>query len=139
MMYSSPSKVLQSLVRLRPRPPIDAQLMKSKKASLTQLYAFFYAPPKGEESGEPSTPQIFRDEFTRMGVGSRTKAWRFTELNKEGQVRFVQHAIPPCSNSMAISHSSALHIHNSFAYPPAYPMPRSHMHPNTEPRTEYQY
>ncbi|KAF8319412.1 phosphatases II, partial [Clavulina sp. PMI_390] len=51
--------------------------------SVTSLYAFFY---------EPSTPYTvtdgwslysLRDEFARMGLGSRTKAWRFTDVNKD--------------------------------------------------------
>lgn len=28
-----------------------------------------------------------RDEYIRMGVGTRSKAWRFTDLNKDYSVR----------------------------------------------------
>ncbi|GJJ12574.1 hypothetical protein Clacol_006817 [Clathrus columnatus] len=50
--------------------------------SVTQLYAFIY---------EPTSPSITsgwhlyspKEEFTRMGVGTRTKAWRFTDINKD--------------------------------------------------------
>ncbi|KAF8586562.1 phosphatases II [Ramaria rubella] len=51
--------------------------------SVTQLYAFNYVP-------NPSLPTQIgwslyspREEFARMGVGSRTKAWRFTDINKD--------------------------------------------------------
>ncbi|KAJ7709637.1 protein-tyrosine phosphatase-like protein [Mycena rosella] len=50
--------------------------------SVEQLYAFFYAPnpPLPSEGWSIYSP---RDEFGRMGVGSRTKAWRFTDINKD--------------------------------------------------------
>ncbi|KIY73237.1 phosphatases II [Cylindrobasidium torrendii FP15055 ss-10] len=50
--------------------------------SVQQLYAFFYTP-------NPALPNngwnIYspREEFGRMGVGTRTKAWRFTDINKD--------------------------------------------------------
>ncbi|KAK7693839.1 hypothetical protein QCA50_003411 [Cerrena zonata] len=51
--------------------------------SISQLYAFYYTPnpPFTETNGW----SIYnpKDEFIRMGVGSRTKAWRFTDLNKD--------------------------------------------------------
>ncbi|KAJ1309556.1 hypothetical protein OPQ81_006329 [Rhizoctonia solani] len=50
--------------------------------SVTRLYAFFYSPPDGttRDGWSIFTP---REEFGRMGLGTRTKAWRFTEINKD--------------------------------------------------------
>ncbi|CAE6441513.1 unnamed protein product [Rhizoctonia solani] len=50
--------------------------------SVTKLYAFFYSPPAGttRDGWSMFTP---REEFGRMGLGTRTKAWRFTEINKD--------------------------------------------------------
>ncbi|EUC61660.1 protein phosphatase [Rhizoctonia solani AG-3 Rhs1AP] len=50
--------------------------------SVTKLYAFFYSPPLGttHDGWSMFTP---REEFGRMGLGTRTKAWRFTEINKD--------------------------------------------------------
>ncbi|KIM65373.1 hypothetical protein SCLCIDRAFT_1212543 [Scleroderma citrinum Foug A] len=53
--------------------------------SVNQLYAFFYSPnpPFDAEGGwNVYSP---RKEFGRMGVGTRTKAWRFTDINKDYQ------------------------------------------------------
>ncbi|KAL4067721.1 phosphatases II [Scleroderma citrinum] len=53
--------------------------------SVNQLYAFFYSPnpPFDTEGGwNIYSP---RKEFGRMGVGTRTKAWRFTDINKDYQ------------------------------------------------------
>ncbi|CAE6420670.1 unnamed protein product [Rhizoctonia solani] len=46
--------------------------------SVTKLYAFFYTPPADtpRDGWSVFTP---REEFGRMGLGTRTKAWRFTE------------------------------------------------------------
>lgn len=78
-------------------------------ASVEQLYAFFYtlapppvsqtvAPPTAHTSISPDQPRPISDpsppsrgwstfnpraEFARQGVGSRTKAWRFTDVNKD--------------------------------------------------------
>lgn len=83
--------------------------MADEIASVEQLYAFFYTlpPPVASSSKSPSTSVITaspldvssappsaapnsgwptfnpRQEFTRQGVGSRTKAWRFTDINKD--------------------------------------------------------
>ncbi|EJD44171.1 phosphatases II [Auricularia subglabra TFB-10046 SS5] len=51
--------------------------------SVTQLYAFFYKPNPPLPSNEGWTLYTPRDEFARMGVGSRTKAWRYTDINKD--------------------------------------------------------
>ncbi|KAF8912061.1 protein phosphatase [Gymnopilus junonius] len=51
--------------------------------SVTQLYAFFYTPNPPLPTNEGWTIYSPRDEYGRMGVGTRSKAWRFTDLNKE--------------------------------------------------------
>ncbi|KZV81547.1 phosphatases II [Exidia glandulosa HHB12029] len=51
--------------------------------SVTQLYAYFYKPSPSLPTNEGWGMYTPRDEFTRMGVGSRTKAWRFTDINKD--------------------------------------------------------
>ncbi|KAF9246431.1 protein-tyrosine phosphatase-like protein [Melanogaster broomeanus] len=54
-------------------------------ASVNQLYAFFYTPnPPFDFDGGWSIYSP-REEFGRMGVGTRTKAWRFTDINKDYQ------------------------------------------------------
>ncbi|KAI0056466.1 phosphatases II [Artomyces pyxidatus] len=51
--------------------------------SVTQLYAFFYVPnPPLTSSGGWGLYSV-REEFGRMGVGTRSKAWRFTDINKD--------------------------------------------------------
>ncbi|KAF9030843.1 phosphatases II [Hymenopellis radicata] len=50
--------------------------------SVQQLYAFFYSPKPPLPSGG-WTIYLPREEFGRMGVGTRTKAWRFTDINKD--------------------------------------------------------
>ncbi|GFZ44691.1 Phosphoinositide 3-phosphatase [Saitozyma sp. JCM 24511] len=81
----------------------------ARAASVEQLYAFFYtlSPPLASQivarpaaplSISPDQPQPVsnaspvssgwstfnpRAEFARQGVGSRTKAWRFTDINKD--------------------------------------------------------
>lgn len=66
-------------------------------ASIEQLYAFYYTPspplqPSALSSSSPeSSPSTNngwnvynpREEFARMGLGTRTKAWRFTDINKD--------------------------------------------------------
>jgi len=51
--------------------------------SVNQLYAFYYSstPPLELKSGW--TIYSPREEFGRMGVGTRSKAWRFTDINKD--------------------------------------------------------
>ncbi|KAJ7286081.1 protein-tyrosine phosphatase-like protein [Mycena rebaudengoi] len=51
--------------------------------SVQQLYAFFYAPNPPLPTNDGWSIYSPRDEFGRMGVGSRTKAWRFTDINKD--------------------------------------------------------
>ncbi|KZT71382.1 phosphatases II [Daedalea quercina L-15889] len=51
--------------------------------SVTQMYAFYFIanPPYVVNNGWSLYSP--REEFGRMGVGSRTKAWRFTDINKD--------------------------------------------------------
>lgn len=58
-------------------------------ASVSQLYAFYYSPNPPLPTSNGWLLYSPREEFSRMGIGSRTKAWRFTEINKDYSVRFV--------------------------------------------------
>ncbi|KAF9532181.1 protein-tyrosine phosphatase-like protein [Crepidotus variabilis] len=51
--------------------------------SVTQLYAFFYTPNPPFPSDDGWSIYSPRDEYQRMGVGTRSKAWRFTDVNKD--------------------------------------------------------
>ncbi|CAA7271474.1 unnamed protein product [Cyclocybe aegerita] len=51
--------------------------------SVTQLYAFFYNPNPPLPTSEGWNLYSPRDEYGRMGIGTRSKAWRFTDLNKD--------------------------------------------------------
>ncbi|KAH8106892.1 phosphatases II [Cristinia sonorae] len=51
--------------------------------SITQLYAFFYTPNPPLEAKSGWSIYSPRTEFGRMGVGTRSKAWRFTDINKD--------------------------------------------------------
>ncbi|TEB26595.1 phosphatases II [Coprinellus micaceus] len=51
--------------------------------SVTQLYAFFYTPNPSFPTNNGWSIYSPREEFGRMGVGTRTKAWRFTDINKD--------------------------------------------------------
>ncbi|KAH9930636.1 protein-tyrosine phosphatase-like protein [Fomitopsis serialis] len=51
--------------------------------SVTQLYAFYYVPNPPYSVNNGWSLYSPREEFGRMGVGSRTKAWRFTDINKD--------------------------------------------------------
>ncbi|KAH9483902.1 Phosphoinositide 3-phosphatase [Psilocybe cubensis] len=51
--------------------------------SVSQLYAFFYTPTPPFPNRDGWTIYSPRDEYVRMGVGTRSKAWRFTDLNKD--------------------------------------------------------
>ncbi|KAF9227819.1 phosphatases II [Gyrodon lividus] len=53
--------------------------------SVNQLYAFFYSPNPPFDSDGGWIIYSPREEFGRMGVGTRTKAWRFTDVNKDYQ------------------------------------------------------
>lgn len=51
--------------------------------SVTQLYAFFYRPSPPFPTSDGWSIYSPRDEFGRMGVGSRSRAWRLTDINKD--------------------------------------------------------
>ncbi|KAF8511020.1 protein phosphatase [Hysterangium stoloniferum] len=51
--------------------------------SVTQLYAYNYEPNPPLPTKTGWSLYSPREEFARMGVGSRTKAWRFTDINKD--------------------------------------------------------
>ncbi|KAI9467409.1 phosphatases II [Lactarius psammicola] len=51
--------------------------------SVTQLYAFNYTPSPPLTASNGWTLYSPREEFGRMGVGTRSKAWRFTDINKD--------------------------------------------------------
>lgn len=51
--------------------------------SVNQLYAFFYTPSPPFDTTSGWSIYSPREEFGRMGVGTRTKAWRFTDINKD--------------------------------------------------------
>ncbi|THH10851.1 hypothetical protein EW145_g1049 [Phellinidium pouzarii] len=55
-------------------------------SSVSQLYAFFYSPNPAFSNNDGWALYSQRDEFARMGIGSRTKAWRFTDINKDYSV-----------------------------------------------------
>ncbi|KAI0705935.1 protein-tyrosine phosphatase-like protein [Cytidiella melzeri] len=51
--------------------------------SVTQLYAFHYVPNPPFTANNGWSIYNMKEEFRRMGVGTRTKAWRFTDINKD--------------------------------------------------------
>lgn len=60
--------------------------------TIENLYAFYYQPAPPPEGGGGASGRgggkgwsIYnpRQEFARMGLGTRTKAWRFTDINKD--------------------------------------------------------
>ncbi|KAF9792119.1 protein phosphatase [Thelephora terrestris] len=51
--------------------------------SITQLYAFSYVPNPPLPTNDGWSLYSPREEFSRMGIGSRSKAWRFTDINKD--------------------------------------------------------
>ena len=53
---------------------------KLTKASVEQLYGFHYRSASSKNGWMIYNP---RDEFARQGLGTRTKAWRFTDVNKD--------------------------------------------------------
>jgi myotubularin-related protein 6/7/8 len=64
----------------------DFSLYLCASASIEKLYAFSYAPSPPLDASGGWTVYTPREEFTRQGVGIRTKAWRFTDLNKDYSV-----------------------------------------------------
>ncbi|KAL0577882.1 phosphatidylinositol-3-phosphatase ymr1 [Marasmius crinis-equi] len=51
--------------------------------SVYSLYAFSYQPNPPFPTNNGWSIYSPREEFGRMGVGTRTKAWRFTDINKD--------------------------------------------------------
>jgi hypothetical protein len=86
LMYSTASESL--LLRVRsPTAYSHAIPLTVEAASVSQLYAFFYTPNPLFPSSDGWSMYSAREEFGRMGVGLRTKAWRFTDINKDYDVR----------------------------------------------------
>ncbi|PWN20058.1 phosphatases II, partial [Microstroma glucosiphilum] len=46
-----------------------------------EVYAFYYTPQPPSEYPDAWSIYDFKAEFTRQGVGSRSKAWRFSDIN----------------------------------------------------------
>ena len=61
-------------------------LPEQRVASVSNLYAFFYNPTPPFVQNDGWSLYSPRDEYVRMGVGTRSKAWRFTDLNKDYSV-----------------------------------------------------
>lgn len=77
--------------------------------SVTQLYAFNYAPSPPLTASNGWTLYSPREEFGRMGVGTRSKAWRFTDINKDYTVRS-----PPSVGPMIFICNASASLHSSF-------------------------
>jgi hypothetical protein len=54
--------------------------------STDQLYAFFYDPGKIEKKINSWGIYQPAQEFARMGLGTKTKEWRLTYINKDYSV-----------------------------------------------------
>lgn len=54
-------------------------------SDLTQLYAFYYQPSSTDTVPQQHACRIYdaKKEFARQGIGSRSKAWRFTDINAQ--------------------------------------------------------
>ncbi len=77
-------------------------------ASITALYAFFYSPKPPLSVNDGWTMYVPREEFGRMGVGTRTKAWRFTDINKDYSVHLsLSTVLHPWNVLALITHSDA--------------------------------
>ena len=59
--------------------------------SIAQLYAFAYVPNSPLPTKNGWSVYSPREEFGRMGIGSRSKAWRFTDINKDYSVSTPLH------------------------------------------------
>lgn len=53
---------------------------------MEKLYAFYYSPSPPLPTNVGWHMYNPREEFGRMGLGTRTKAWRFTDINKDYSV-----------------------------------------------------
>src|ERR1700761_6928677 len=90
--------------------------------SVTQLYAFFATPHSLK--GKSRAPFNTRDEFTRMGVGTRTKAWRFTDINKDYTVSRI---LIPFKERAQDFRSSVTRIRRFSVFPLGYQTLHCHM------------
>ena len=52
-------------------------------SDITQLYAFYYQPSTGLTRQQPGRIYDPKREFARQGIGLRSKAWRFTDINAQ--------------------------------------------------------
>lgn len=79
--YSLPSTASSSKITLPPR----AESSSSHQSPLSSSPAERSPTPTGTPSPKPTGWQVYnpRTEFTRQGVGSRTRGWRFTDINKD--------------------------------------------------------
>ncbi|KAJ1021839.1 hypothetical protein NDA16_003602 [Ustilago loliicola] len=52
---------------------------------ISQLYAFYYQPSSLDSIPQQEAARIYdpKREFARQGLGSRSKAWRFTDINAQ--------------------------------------------------------
>ncbi|CED83406.1 phosphatases ii [Phaffia rhodozyma] len=77
--------------------------------SIEKVYAFTYSPSPPLEKCDGWNVFTPREEFTRMGVGSRTKAWRFTDINKDysfSSTYPAKLAVPARISDSALTHAS---------------------------------
>jgi myotubularin-related protein 6/7/8 len=72
-----------------PHDAACATSCRRSSASLDKLYAFYYQPQPPLASQDGWNVYSPREEFGRMGVGVRSRAWRFTDINKDYSVRFT--------------------------------------------------
>ncbi|KZO95777.1 phosphatases II [Calocera viscosa TUFC12733] len=81
-------RTFDSFVLFFPREESAADVFESVReltvtSSISSMYAFFYRPNPPFDVSDGWGLYSPREEFARMGVGSRTKAWRFTDINKD--------------------------------------------------------
>lgn len=67
-----------------------------QSASVSQLYAFYYTPNPPLVASDGWTMYSPRHDLGRMGVGTRSKAWRFTNINKDYSVRHYCYRTSSC-------------------------------------------
>ncbi|KAG7448061.1 phosphatases II [Guyanagaster necrorhizus] len=82
------SRTFETFTVSFPRDSDSTDVFESVKeltvtTSVQQLYAFFYTPKPPFTLTDGWNLYSSREEFGRMGVGTRSKAWRFTDVNKD--------------------------------------------------------
>ncbi|EST06858.2 Myotubularin-like phosphatase domain protein [Kalmanozyma brasiliensis GHG001] len=52
---------------------------------ISQLYAFYYQPSSSAGPSQQDLSRVYdpKTEFARQGIGARSKAWRFTDINAQ--------------------------------------------------------